>query len=140
MAKIIVDAGFNTLSKMLKARISEIATIPGVGQTKADAFVNGFQKRIGLISKLLANGVQIQIVSGVLVGKSFCMTGFRDNNLSDAIEKVGGTIKSGVSKDLNYLICLDPSSSSGKAQKARQYGTKIISIDDAWALTGLPKP
>ena len=76
----------------------------------------------------------------MLVGKSFCMTGFRDNLLSDTIEKVGGTIKSGVSKDLNYLIVVDPNTASGKATKARQYGTQIISIDDAWALTGIPKP
>ena len=136
MAKMIVDAGFNSLSKMLKAKVADIAGIPGVGDTKARAFVTGFQNRVGIVAKLLANGILIQDVTGALVGKSFCMTGFRDQALSDALEQQGGTMKGGVSRGLTYLIMQDTSSASGKAQKARQYGTQCISIDDAWALVG----
>lgn len=136
-AKTIVDAGFNTLSKMLKARIPEIAAIPGIGDTKARSFVEGFANKAGLLSKLLAVGVQVQSVSGPLVGMSFCMTGFRDAALSDAIELAGGTMKSSVSKGLTYLIAQDPSSTSGKAQTARKYGTKVIGIDEARKMAGI---
>jgi len=140
MAKTIVDAGYNSLSKMAKATIPQIAAIPGVGQVKAESFVRSYTAKLGLIAKLLSVGIQVAVVGGPLVGKSFCMTGFRDGQLSDAIEKAGGTMKSGVSKDLTHLICLDPTSNSGKAQKARQYGTSIIGVDDAWAMTGQTKP
>jgi DNA ligase (NAD+) len=136
MAKIFVDAGYSTLSKMLKAKIADVAAIPGVGQTKAEAFVLGFEKKAGLVAKLLGNGVQVQTATGALIGKSFCMTGFRDGALGDALEKAGGSMKSSVSKGLSYLIAADPSSTSGKAQKARTYGTQVIGIDDAWAMVG----
>jgi DNA ligase (NAD+) len=134
MAKTIMDAGFDTLSKMYKARYADIAAIPGVGDVKAKAFVDGLAKKIGLIAKLLDVGIQIQENDGALKGMSFCFTGFRDADLSDAIEKAGGTMKSSVSKGLTYLVALDPASDSGKAQKALQYGTKVISIPDAKTL------
>lgn len=148
-AKTIIDAGYNSLSLMLKAKVSSplpqangttlpaVANIPGVGDTKARAFVDGFLAKAGLISKLLGNGIQIQAVSGALVGMSFCLTGFRDQALSDAIEKVGGTMKSSVSKGLTYLIAQDPTSTSGKAQQARKYGTRVIGIDEARKLAGI---
>jgi NAD-dependent DNA ligase len=47
----------------------------------------------------------------------------------DDIERLGGTVKSGVSKGLNYLVQKDPLSESNKTKKADEYGTKIISID-----------
>lgn len=136
MAKTIVDAGYNTLSKMLKARITEVAGIPGVGQTKAEAFVTGFVARAGLIGKLLANGIQIKDATGAFMGQSFCFTGFRDSGLQDAVEQAGGTMKSGVSRGLTYLVALDKSSNSEKAKKAASYGTQVIGVDDLKSMLG----
>ena len=143
MARTISEAGFDTLSKMYKARIVEIAQIPGVGQTKAEHFVRGFGKKIGLIAKLLQHpddggaGITVKVTKGPLKSKTFCVTGFRDSALVDAIESSGGTMKSGVSKTLDYLIVQDVASTSGKAKKAAKYGTAIISIDDAKKLAGI---
>lgn len=154
MAKMVVDAGFNTLSLMFKARVNTpvqtmsptgqpvtlpaVASIPGMGQTKAEAFVNGYESKKGLMGKLIGEaGITIATVSGPLVGLSFCMTGFRDADLSDAIEKQGGTMKGSVSKGLTYLIAQDPASTSGKAAKAAQYGVKVIGIDEAYKMAGL---
>lgn len=138
MAKTIIDGGINSMSKMAKAHISEVAAIPGVGSKKAQAFVLGFNNKLPLIGKLLAqSGITIQTISGPLVGKSFCFTGFRDGDLEAAIEKAGGTMKSGVSKDLTYLVAADPTSTSGKALKARSYGTKVIGVDEAKNLAGV---
>lgn len=131
-AKNIVDAGYNSLSKMYKAKISEIAALPGMGGTKARAFVLGFAAKVGLIGKLLTTGgITIQDNSGPLVGQSFCLTGFRDASLVAALEKAGGTVKSGVSKGLTYLIAQDANSTSEKAKKARALGTQVISISEA---------
>jgi DNA ligase (NAD+) len=60
-------------------------------------------------------------------GLSFCFTGTREG-LED-VEKLGGTIKSGISKGLDYLVQKDPLSQSKKTQKAEEYGTQIIGID-----------
>jgi len=132
MAKTIVDAGYDSLSKLYKAKIGQIASISGVGQSKADAFVKGFAKRAGMVGKLVGEaGIEVQVVSGALAGKTFCFTGFRDRDLQESLEKNGGTVKSGVSKGLDYLVMLDPTSTSGKAQKARKYGTSLITPDEA---------
>ena len=65
-----------------------------------------------------------------------CQTGFRDQAMADAFEAAGGTVKSSVSKGLTYLVTADPNSTSGKAQKARSYGTAIVGISDMWTLLG----
>lgn len=57
-------------------------------------------------------------------------TGFRDSELEERVEKMGGKISSGVSKKTTYLVAADPSSNSGKAGKARELGVKVLSIDE----------
>lgn len=149
MAKVIVDAGYNSLSLMLKARVVHpmklqdgtmlpaLASIPGMGSTKAQSFYDGFQSKAGLIAKLISDGgIKVQTVGGPLVGKSFCLTGFRDAALVAAIEQAGGTVKSGVSKGLDYLICVDKTSTSGKMKKALKVGTTLLEPEEVWALVG----
>ncbi len=50
------------------------------------------------------------------------------------VEKHGGTLLSGVTKDLKYLVMADPNSGSSKAEKARKYGTKCINEADFLAV------
>jgi NAD-dependent DNA ligase len=45
------------------------------------------------------------------------------------IEQNGGYVK-GMSKNVDVLVTADPNSTSGKAKKARQYGTDVIGYDD----------
>lgn len=137
MARMIAEAGYDTLDKMLNASIGQIAAIDGVGQTKALAFVNGIKAKEALITKLLQNGVTIKTASGALLGKSFCMTGFRDAALAQAIEGQGGTMKDSVGKGLTYLVALAANGNSGKLLKARQNGTLVISKAEAYAMVGM---
>lgn len=133
MTKTIVLAGFDTLDKMELATVEEISAIPGVGQAKATNFVQGIQENLGLIQNLLRAGITIKPpADGPLTGKRICMTGFRDPRMVEEIEAAGGVVKSGVSKDLTYLVAADPASGSGKAQKARSYGVMVISQAELW--------
>lgn len=135
--KTVVDAGFDTLDKMRAASMTEIASIPGLGVSRAEEFVWGMKTRKGLIDKLLSVGITIQAPSaGPFKGKTVCMTGFRDSDMTEAIENQGGTVKSGVSKDLDLLVAKDPKSNSGKAKKARDYGVEIIGPDEMWSRLG----
>lgn len=137
MAQTIVDAGFDSLSKMMKAKISEIEVIPGVGQTKAEAFVIGFSAKATLIGKLIGEaGIQIQQVQGALLGTSFVFTGFRSSELKDALEAAGATVKDSAGKSTSFLVALDKNGSSGKLVAARKNGTTVIDADDAWAMVG----
>lgn len=136
IAQMIADAGFDTLEAMEDATVTQLAAIPGMGQTKAEAFVDGLQHTQKLRDDLLAAGVTITkpVVGGKLSGMSFCFTGVRDAALTDSILKAGGAVKSSVGKGLTYLVAKDPKSTSGKAKKARDLGTQVISLDEAKAL------
>lgn len=136
VCKTIVDAGYDTLGKMATVKIAELSRIPGMGEAKAEAFVSGIEQRKAMIDKLL-KVIKIKGPStGGLKGMSVCFTGFRSRELEEAIENQGGTIKSSVSKGLTYLVTKDPSSTSGKAEKARAYGTQIVGVDEMWKLLG----
>ena len=131
MVKILTDAGYNTLEKLYGLTTIEMTGVKGISLIKAKELCNGLNKNYPLINKLMSNGITIKKNDGHLNGISFCMTGFRDSALQEAIESKGGTIKSSVSKGLTYLIVLDTNSTSSKAEKARSYGTKIINVDEA---------
>lgn len=130
MVKTIMNAGFNTLEKLTMAHVDELINIQGVGPERAKTFVEGIKNKKDLIDKILSKGIIIKSNEGYLTGKSFCFTGFRNNNFETLIEQKGGTMKSGVSKDLTYLVTNDPSSATGKAAKARGYGINIIGIEE----------
>jgi DNA ligase (NAD+) len=136
MVKFIVDAGIDTLEKMEDASVGQIAGVPGVGETKAVAFVDGFGRRKKLRDDILAAGVTVKapVTGGKLSGVSFCFTGIRDKAFAAEIEDAGGAVKGSVGSGLTYLVAKDPKSTSGKAQKARKNGTKVISLAEAKAL------
>jgi DNA ligase (NAD+) len=136
MTQFIVDAGLDTLEKMEDATVAQISAIPGVGDTKAVKFVEGFRRSRKMIDELLAAGVEVKkpITGGKLSGVSFCFTGVRDPAFADDLLEAGGTVKNSVGKGLTYLVAKDPKSNSGKAKKARAQGTEVISLEEAKAL------
>lgn len=135
--KMLIESGYDTFDKLLAAKPIDIAKIDRMGDTKAVSFVRGIAKRKGAIDKLLAAGVTIKAAGqGVMKGKSVCLTGFRDAALEERVENQGGSIKSSVGRDLSYLVAKDPTSTSGKAQKARDLGIQVIGIEDMWNLLG----
>jgi len=82
-----------------------------------------------------------------LVGLSVCFTGTllcahngrlitRDDAHALA-ERAGLNIATRVTKKLDVLVVADPNSLSGKAQKARQYGTRIIAETAFWPMIGV---
>ena len=130
-AKLIVGHGFDTLEKVRAVTEAELTAIPGLGPSKARVVVEGLKARSAEIDRLLAVGVVPVAPShgGPLRGISFCFTGALSRprkELEDMVEKHGGNLLSGVTKDLKYLVMSDPNSGSSKAEKAKKYGTKCI--------------
>ncbi len=138
------------------AKMREIQ-LPGLGDAIREAIIKGLEENGPLIKKLLENGVEISYgtktvvpADGItpeltietqeivatdpdkklplpFVGLSFCFTGTREH-LED-VERLGGSIKSGISKGLTFLVQKDAMSQSSKTRKAEEYGTQIIGID-----------
>ena len=74
--------------------------------------------------------IKQKLATGSLTGKSFCFTGameYKRKDLQDMVTAQGGTNLDSVTKNLTYLVIVDPNSTSGKAKKARELGITLIS-------------
>jgi len=140
MIRMMMAAGYDELGKFDTLTEKEVALVPGYSTEKARYLVEGFNTRRNLMMEILAAGITIakpQVIEktgSTLDGKVFCITGVRDAELKTKIESEGGKFASGVSAKVNYLICKDTSSTSGKAKKARDLGCTLLSLSDAWEL------
>jgi DNA polymerase-3 subunit epsilon len=70
------------------------------------------------------------LVGGLAPGMSVCFTGAMQYDREDmqAIAAAAGlAVKTGVSGKLDVLVIADPDSQSGKARKARELGTRLVS-------------
>lgn len=129
--KLLAQAGFSTVNEIISAGAERLAEIEGLGQKKAAKILSGLSDRRGEIDRLAAVGV-VPIRpddSGPLAGLSFCFSGSHGRPrkvLAQLVEEQGGTVASGVTKGLSYLVLANVDSTSSKAQKARKLGTEII--------------
>jgi DNA polymerase III subunit epsilon len=82
-----------------------------------------------------------------LLGKSICFTGTLTNRfrgqlisrpMAEALAaKAGMVVATDVTRSLDFLVAADPYSMSGKAKKARKYGTKILAESVFWRAIGI---
>jgi DNA polymerase-3 subunit epsilon len=82
-----------------------------------------------------------------LAGKSVCFTGELLGKLGgervtremaeEAARRAGMVVKPSVAKSLDILVVADPDTQSGKAKKAREYGTRIMAEAVFWRAVGL---
>lgn len=140
VVKFICDAGYDTMGKMAKVTVTELIKVPNIGPERAASFRKGFDERRGLLLGLIAVGIKVvEPVKAAVTGSSFkgisvCFTGVRDDEMEAKIIANGGTIASGVSKNLGILVAKDPKSTSGKAQKARDLGIRVLSLNEMASL------
>jgi DNA ligase (NAD+) len=149
----LVDASFDTVDKLLNAKINDLNGISGIGLSTAEKIVNGLKSKKTVIKNLLDIGITIkaiqkaQVRSNKLKGQSFCFTGGinrvdrnGDRYTRDMMEALvienGGQIDS-VKKGLSHLVQADPSSTSSKSQKAKELGVDILSEADFFKMLGI---
>ena len=127
-AQILAQA-FGSMDALLAASEQEIGGIAGIGPVIGQsvyAWLQDEQNR-ALIERLRELGINMteeqKKVEGPLAGQTFLLTG-RLNSMTrpvaeEALVRLGGTIATGVSKNLNHLIVgEDAGSKLAKAQKA----------------------
>ena len=135
MVQKLVDAGLNTLERLLTAPAEKIAAVYGFADITAKVLVAGLQENAAEMRTLAAQTIRLEEggATGALAGTSFCFTGeLRTMKRADAealVKKAGGSCKSSVTKDLSYLVTNDTTSGSSKNQKAAKYGVQIIDED-----------
>ena len=123
---------YGTLANVLKASAAELDAMEGIGELTASKIVEGLKLFQEMINRL-AQTLDIQEVvmkEGTLKNLSFCLTGAMSKprkELQNMIEASGGEAKDSVGKGLNFLVQADATSTSSKTEKAKKYGTQIIS-------------
>ncbi len=153
-------AHYGSMAKLQAASIADLQNVEGVAENKATEFYNGLKARRELISKLASYGVtmvnapvsvapvaagRVTNAGAILAGKKIVVTGsmkgskldtLSRNDMTELIEKHGGTPSSAVSSSTNILVCAEAGSS--KYQAAVKLGTvKIMSPNDFAALIGM---
>jgi DNA ligase (NAD+) len=139
-------AGFNTLEKIRKAAVEDLAGVYGLGEITAKVIVDGLVETAPEMDAVLAAGV-ISIAepheeSQPMRGLSFCFTGelasMKRSEAEEKIKALGASAKSSVVKGLTYLVTNDPESGSSKNKKARELGIPIINEDEFLKLLADP--
>ncbi len=139
VAEKLVKGGFNSLDALFGASEEELIRIDGIAATMAATIRKGlFAVKREMIAVVEAGAIKIRPVlapsiaqgANPIAGKSFCFTGeLRSMKRPEAEKKIrelGGTAKSSVTKDLDFLVTNDPGSGSGKNKKAREFGVTIL--------------
>jgi len=130
---------YGTLGDVLHATVDELDAMPDIGPLTAKKIVDGLAAFLEMIDRLVkVLDVQSVVVkSGPLSGMSFVLTGAMSKprkEIEAAIEAAGGENKSSVGKGVTYLVQADPTSTSGKTEKAKKVGTQVISEDRLWEM------
>ncbi len=132
LAEKLVQAGFNSLDKLLLATEDQIADVYGFADIMAHTIVQGLNENAVEMRRLVQDGI-ITIESkagGKLEGKSFCFTGelvtMKRQDAEVLVKQNGGLCKSSVTKDLTYLVTNDTTSGSSKNVKAASLGIPVI--------------
>jgi DNA ligase (NAD+) len=136
-----VAQAFENMDNLLAASEGQITALAGIGPKIGHSLYEWLQqpRNREVIEKLRAAGVRMttdrtaaSMATGPLAGQTFLLTG-RLTSMSRpqaeaALQQLGGTIASGVSKGLNHLIVGEDAGS--KLEKAQKAGVPIR--DEAW--------
>ncbi|CAB4616142.1 unannotated protein [freshwater metagenome] len=108
----------DVVSDFERSDLSQVALLLGVSEWEE------------LLTKRGPKEFAIGRMSGIPEGASVCFTGEMSLPrpvLSERAVNCGLIVKSGISKKLDLLVVADTDSMSGKAKKARELGTRIVS-------------
>lgn len=143
---------FPSIDQLIGASVEEIAAVPTLGEVIARsvwAYLDDPENRAE-IERLRAAGLPFTVAEepappseGPLKGKKLLITGtfpgIRREDLMAYIRAHGGTYASSLTQNLDYLV-VGQDAGPAKLEKARQWGLRMISLEELEALTGTPLP
>ncbi|MFP4329591.1 MAG: NAD-dependent DNA ligase LigA [Spirochaetaceae bacterium] len=140
----LVNAGFSSLDALRKAEVSQLAEVEGIGEITAETLKRGLSELAEHMDAVLRTG-SIEIVAprsdSPVAGRSFCFTGslntMKRSEAEERVKSLGGSAKSSVTRDLDYLVTNEPDSGSSKNRKARELGVRIIDEEELLSLLDL---
>lgn len=145
MAKLVCHTYPMRLTEFDTLTEEQLADIDGIGEKLAGSFVEFFAKEenrelIQKLEKILTISMpEKSSSSGTLEGKNFVITGSLEHfsnrrECKERIEQCGGRVSGSVSKNTDFLVNNDISSSSSKNKKAKELGIPIITEQELMEL------
>lgn len=116
-----------------------IVGVEGFDEKSAIKIINGVSDFFEFwdVAEKYFNIIEMKVVTtGVMVGQKVVFTGFRDKDLHAKVEAAGGEMQSGVSGKTTLVVTSNPHSNTGKIQKAREKGIRVIGIDELRGMVG----
>lgn len=136
----VVDAGYDTLDKVLGATQEQLQGIPGLGPKRASALRGWLDGHREMLSEMLEVGITVkEKVQGALTSKSICFTGksvLKRAELERLAKEAGAKVKTSVGQGLTFLVMADSNSMTTKAKAARKNGTECISEEAFLKMVG----
>jgi len=133
----IMDAGFNSLEKILSASKEDFESVDGLGPRKSASLYIGLKSNRRTINELIKKIKVQEKIIGTLTGTKIAITGSTKTKRSE-LEKFiidnGGEYKISAGKSCTHLVIADINSTSSKAVAARKLGIKLISEDEFLAM------
>jgi len=130
---------YQNLDNLQKADFKDLTKVDEIGARIAESMISWFSKEenLALLNRLKEAGVQLEIDSSILVGRthilqgqSFVISGVFTNHSRDEIKKLieqnGGKNTSSISKKTSYLVAGENMGPS-KREKAEKLEVSIIS-------------
>ncbi len=132
----ILEKEIGDWDKIKTASISDLEVFDGIGPIMAQEIVSFFQKNKGIVEDVEQYfKFETKVMGGKLDGKSFCLSGNMEmgkDYWKKEISSMGGIIKSGVGKKLDYLVA--GSGSGLKSEKAIKNSIPILTEEDLEAM------
>lgn len=120
-----------------KEKIQMVTNVNGISIKMAKQFVENidkfitFMKKINMAAKLLPILKKEEEKSELLLGKSYALTGFRDEELQEFITKNGGKVVTTLTKKTSGLIVKDADyKANTKTAQAQQKNIQIITREE----------
>jgi NAD-dependent DNA ligase len=118
------------LSKEERSLIERISECDGFDTITAEKIVENIRDFDAFLNKVKSYFTFVEEkTTNEMVNINLVMTGFRDKELKEKIESMGGKVSDGVSKKTTHLLALDISGNSGKLKKARELGIAVMTAD-----------
>lgn len=134
--KLLTVLLIEDIRELSYVNVSQICSVDGFEDKTAKKIVSGvgpFLKWFESVSVFIAVAKEKPATvptDGSMVGQKIVFTGFRDAELQSKVETAGGEMQSAVSSKTTMLVTKDPKSNSGKVQKAREKGVRIVGVDE----------
>lgn len=126
-----------------RSDLHQVARLLGHDERKLDHVLESAAAQLRTTKATKLTG----FLSDDLHGKRVCFTGELQSRINGELiardvaetlaEQAGLVVANSVTKKLDLLVVADPNTQSGKAKKARQYGTRVLADSVFWRMIGV---